>query len=67
MKSERSNFACIAITPYIYVFGGIAGNEQGSYKPKMASPNCERYNTLTDTWYDININGAPTLAAFGWC
>ena len=32
----------------------------------MASPICEKYDPIADTWETVEIEGATPLAAFGW-
>ena len=68
MIKARANFAHCVVDNLVFVFGGISGNGKGkqSHFPVLASPAIERYSPATDKWEEINIEGAPQLAAFAW-
>jgi hypothetical protein len=68
MQAARSNFAMIAMSNFVYVYGGImcAGEGEMAHWPIMADPLIERYAPQTDKWDTITITQAPSLGAFSW-
>lgn len=69
MNQPRSNFAHCVVNNLIYIYGGISGQLSGkdAHFPTLANPPVERYDPVKDQWEVIEIQGAPELAAFGWC
>lgn len=69
MKSARSNFAVLAMTQFIYVYGGIKGQRGAGekHKPQLVEHTVERYTIASDSWDIYEIPQAPKLAAFAWC
>lgn len=61
MRSPRSNFALIALSNYVYVYGGISGASTGdaAHHPTIAMPLIERYMPQSDRWDTIEIKQAP--------
>jgi len=68
MNAARSNFAMIAMSNFVYVYGGImcSGEGEMAHFPMMAEPLIERYAPQTDKWDVIKITQAPALGAFAW-
>lgn len=68
MLSARHSFAAVALNDRkdLYVFGGVSGVQDTSFKPALVSNNIERYNQKTKQWEAVEINNAPKLSAFGW-
>jgi len=52
MKSARSNFAVLAMTQFIYVYGGIKGQGGASekHKPQLVEHTVERYTIASNSW-----------------
>jgi N-acetylneuraminic acid mutarotase len=64
MTCARALFACTVVDNNVYVFGGIQGAAQ--HQPIMAIHQCERYDPIADKWESIAIQGALSIAGFGW-
>ena len=67
MKSARANFALTVIDNFVYVYGGIQNRGTGNevHKPITATI-AEKYDPITNIWETLEIQGAISLAAFGW-
>lgn len=52
MHSARANFGMIAMSNFVYVYGGISGAGTGSesHHPVMSNPVVERYMIDCDKW-----------------
>jgi N-acetylneuraminic acid mutarotase len=68
MKSARVNFAHLVLDNCVYAFGGISGRGTGAtqHEPLLSTIIAEKYQPTTDSWEEIEVQGALGLAAFGW-
>jgi len=68
MLNGRSNFATVQVGEYIYAFGGFCcrGASGETHQPVLAEFT-ERYSITSNKWEQVEVAGAPSLAAFAWC
>lgn len=70
MIEGRHSFCAITLGKdrYVYVYGGITGNQPNSHRPKIVENVIERLDVVKESegWIKFEINDAPRLAAFGW-
>lgn len=68
MQCARSNFALVALSNFVYAYGGISGSGDASnaHHPVLATEVIERYTIKADKWEAIKIASAPRIAAFSW-
>lgn len=64
MTQGRCLFAATVLNNFIYVYGGIASSKKNM--PTLVDKLIERYDVVQNKWATVNIENAPSLAAFGW-
>ena len=67
MNSRRCCFAATCINnKFIYVYGGISGNEEDTHKPILVDLTIEKYDVDMNIWTSFEVDNSPKLACFGW-